>query len=102
MTPYEIPLSPKPQQFTITLGGVEYLLVVTWCEGGPCWVLDIRQPDNTLIIGSIPLVTGCDLIGQYEYLGISGSLEVQSDVDITLVPTFDTLGDSGHLYFLAD
>lgn len=101
MTPYEVPLSLSPQAFTIALSGVPYALTVKWNAPGPCWVLDIAKPDGTLIIGSVPLVTGTDLLAQYAYLGIAGQLVVQSDIDITIVPSWDTLGVSGRLFFLA-
>lgn len=101
MTPYEIPLSPTPQRLTIALAGKDYILLVRYCFHGPCWVLDILLPDETLVVGSIALVTGVDLFGQYAYLGLPGQLYVQSDVDIDVVPGFSDLGTSGHLYFVA-
>lgn len=100
MTPYEIPLTSKAEQFFITLNGVAYSFLVTWNEVSSCWVLDISLADGTPLLLSVPLVTGTDLLGQYEYLGFGGSLYVQSDADLNRVPQYDELGNAGHLYFV--
>jgi len=102
MTPYEVPLTNAPQTFAITLAGVQYQFTVKWCGPAACWTLDIADSSGNPLIGSIPLVTGTDLLGQYAYLGIGGGLEVQSDVNLYDVPDFNSLGISGHLYFLAN
>lgn len=100
MNLFEIPLTPQPQTFAITLANVGYRMTVQWREtdmGG--WVLDIADANSGPIVSGIPLVTGADLLAQYEYLGIGGALFVQTDHDITAPPTFDNLGLAGHLYF---
>jgi hypothetical protein len=98
MTPYEIPLTPEPQSFSIALGGVEYRLTVRWAEateGG--WLLDIQTTDNaTPLITGIPLVTGADLLEQYGYLGFGGGLWLDSE----LPPSWDNLGVDVRLYFM--
>lgn len=101
-TPYEIPLIAAPQTFSIILAEVQYQLTVKWCAPGPCWVMDIADADGNMLIGSVPLVTGTNLLGQYEYLGITGRLEVESDVTLTDVPDFTSLGVTGHLYFITE
>lgn len=101
MTAYEIPLTPQPQHFMIALGDVLYTLSLSWCGPAAAWMLDILEADGiTAILTGLPLVTGTDLLCQYEYLGFTGQLMVQSDITPSLVPSFDTLGDSGHLYFV--
>lgn len=96
---FEIPTSPTPQQFTVTLGGVTYVMTLKWCDPNASWLLDIADSNaNPLILG-IPLVTGADLLAQYAYVGIPGQLIVQSDNNVNLVPSFVTLGVTGHLYF---
>jgi len=106
-TAYEVPLSPMPQKFSISLAGVTYNLKLSWNDilygGGlknPCWLLDIRDTTDNPILTGIPLVTGADLLAQYGYLSFGGQLIVQSDNDPNLVPSFDTLGKTGHLYFV--
>lgn len=103
MAVYEIPLSPRPQTFGITLAGRALNLTLLWRnvdEGG--WVLDIADGENVPIVRGIPLVTGADLLGQYAYLGFGGQLIVQTDHDTDAVPTWENLGDTSHLYFVTD
>jgi predicted Zn-dependent protease with MMP-like domain len=100
MTTYEIPLSPSPQTFSILLVGVLYQLTVRYAdapEGG--WMLDIADQAGNDILNGAPLVTGHDLLEQYDYLGIGGSLAVSTDGDPDAIPTFENLGVQSHLYF---
>lgn len=99
MANYEIPLSPNPQSFTISLSGTEYRLTVQWRDAeGAGWVVDIADTSGNPIIQGIPLVTGVNLLDQYAYL-ISGVLWVQTTADPDAVPTFDNLGIGSHLYW---
>lgn len=101
-TAYEIPTQPFAQRFSITLVGTSYVLRLTWCDPASCWILDILDTSGNLIKGGTPLITGADLLEQFAYLGIGGRLVVQSDDDPTLVPSYSSLGSTGHLYFLVD
>jgi len=97
---YEIPLSPTPQAFTIMLAGIEYRMRVVYAdapEGG--WLLDIDAQDGTQIISGVPLVTGTNLLDQYEYLRLGGGLWVATDGDPDAEPTFGNLGNASRLYF---
>lgn len=100
MANFEIPLTPTPQRFSITLSGVQYRLAVVWRnaeQGG--WVLDVADANGNPIIQGIPLVTGANLLEQYEYLGLSGVLWCQTTDNPDAVPTFDNLGVGSHLYW---
>ncbi|MDD2056618.1 hypothetical protein D3C77_541250 [compost metagenome] len=100
MANFEIPLSPNPQSFSITLSAVEYRLTVQFRnaeQGG--WVLDIADTSNNPIIEGIPLVTGVNLLEQYGYLGFKDILWCQTTDDPDAVPTFDNLGIGSHLYW---
>lgn len=90
-----------PQTMTLTLGGLQYFLRLTWCEPGLFWVVDIADQNEVPIARGLPLVTGHDLLAQYRHLGIPGSLTVQTDHNPDAVPTFHNLGDTGHLYFVS-
>lgn len=101
MNVFEIPLTADAQTFTITLGAVEYQLTVVWrdaVDGG--WFLNIADAQGVSIIAGIPLVTGCNLLEQYDYLSFGGELRVQTDNDPDTIPTFDNLGTNSHLYFV--
>lgn len=95
----EIPLTPTPQKLTVLLGNIYYQLNVQYrdiIEGG--WFLDIADSTGVAIIQGIPMVTGCNLLEQYDYLGINADLRVQTDHDPDAVPTFTNLGITSHLY----
>lgn len=99
----EIQLIAGPQVFTITLDQVAYQLTVLWRDApavGGGWVLDIADSLGAPIVTGIALVTGADLLAQYEYLGIGGQLFVQTDYDLDAVPTFQNLGQTAHLYYV--
>lgn len=97
----EIPLTPTPQTFQITLGGVKYNMTLVYRRlGGNGWTLDIADASNNPIVQGIPLVTGANLLAQYAYLNWPGELWVATDGNSTAVPTFDNLGVNSHLYFL--
>ena len=100
-TAYEIPITPSvPQTFTISLAGTFYNLTVRWSTSMAAWFLDLADATNNFLLNGVPLITGADLLAQYAYLDIGGQLVVQSDNDLSLVPDFDTLGVTGHLYFV--
>ena len=99
---FEIPLSPgKPTDFSVTLSGVPYQMSLRWRDNDQAgWVLDIFDINAQDLVCGIPLVTGLDLLMQYKYLGIQGSLVVLTDGDTWAAPTFDNLGTASHLYFV--
>lgn len=101
-TAYEVPLIAAPETFFISLAGITYRFTTHWCPYASAWILDIASEAGDLIIGGIAIVTGVDLLDQYEYLAFGGRLEAQSDFDLTAVPTFDNLGSGGRLYFIVE
>lgn len=103
LVPYEVPLTPQDQKFAIALGGKTYNLTVAWNNaptGG--WVLNIADENNVMLVAGIPLVTGADLLAQYEYLNFGGKLLVQTDYAAFATPDFNNLGTQSHLYFFVD
>lgn len=101
-TAYEIPLSAEAQKFTIALAGQDRQLRVYWNKWSENWVLDLNQPDGTPLLQGLPIVTGADILGQYEHLGLGGSIVAQTDFDLDAVPTFENLGNLGRVYFLVE
>lgn len=102
-TAFEVPTGPQQQTQLLSLNGIVYRLTTTWCDPASVWILDIDDSIGNTILHGIPLVTGANLLEQYAYLGIGGggALIVQSSNDPTLVPSFSTLGSTGHLYFIS-
>jgi len=99
-TPYEIPLTPAPQRFSIELNGVNYNLRIVWNTIAGVWVLDIADTDNVPLVQGIPLVTGADLLEQYQHLNFGGGIVVLTDANPDAVPTIENLGSSGRVYFV--
>jgi len=100
MTPFEVPLTATPQRVSVTLGTETYLMTVRWNKPAQCWVFDLANQGGTEILTGVPIVTGADLLEQFEYMEFGGALIAQSDSDIDTVPTFTNLGTEGHLYFI--
>jgi hypothetical protein len=97
---FEIPLS-GPQSFAISLSGVAYTMTFQYrsaTEGG--WILDIGDALGNPMVCGIPLVTGHNLLEQYDSLGFPGELWVMSDGVPDAVPTFANLGSSSHVYYI--
>lgn len=105
---FEVPLKKAtPQKFNIQLQGQTYNFTIKWNDmlygGGlpnPVWYADIYDNNNKPLVLGVPFVTGADLLEQFGYLGIGGGLVVQSDNDPGQVPGYETLGVTGHLYFV--
>ncbi len=99
---YTIPFVPNtPQRFSVALLNITYNLRTRFSKGSLAWMLDLSDTDNNLIIGSIPLVTGCDLLEQYHYLEIGGGLYVNnSGIPNNNVPRFQDLGVNSQLVFI--
>ena len=95
-----VPLISAPQTLSISLNGVIYNLTVTWNVPSQAWLLDIADTNGNNLLNGAPLVTGCDLLEQYAYVGIGGSLYVLSSGDVTAMPTFLDLGTQSNLYFV--
>lgn len=101
MTVYEIPLSPTPQNFSISLAGVPYRLRFyynNFPDAG--WTLDVMDANSNPLVCGIPLVTGTDLLAPYAYLNFGGSIVVLTDGTPDRVPNFDELGNTSRVYFV--
>lgn len=99
---FEIPLSAQNQSVDVTLAGKNYTLVITWCSPMTCWMMTIKDSSSNSILAGVPLVTGADLLAQYEYLGIGGSMIVQTVGDADAQPTYENLGVTSRLFFIVD
>ena len=103
VTVSEIPLSDDPQTLSVTLGSTQYNLRIFWCEAGQqSWLMDLMDSGGNPIACGLPLVTGTDIIGQFKYLGIGGSLVATTDGSPDTPPAFDNLGSTSHLYFITN
>jgi hypothetical protein len=101
-TVVEIPLTARPQTFSVVLEGVTYGIRLYWLVPADCWVINISDAAGNLLIGGVPLITGANLLTQYrQYVGPPGQLLVISDhLPPDAVPNFTDLGVTGHLFYL--
>jgi hypothetical protein len=98
-----IPTQPFNQKFSISLGGIVYNIKLRWNGMNGSWIMDVSDQSSNAIATGIPLITGDDLFGQLQYLGIGGNgmqLFVQSTFDPNQVPDYTSLGSTGNLYAL--
>ncbi|MFG1172166.1 phage baseplate plug protein [Erwiniaceae bacterium CAU 1747] len=96
----EIPLTPDNQSFSITISEFTYKAAIAWRE--TCWFMDLMDNTGSLLIGSIPLVTGVNLLSQYQALGLGFSLIVLCDAEGQEYPTKTDLGIGSHLYVVTE
>ncbi len=95
-----IPFDPVAQKFGIALNGTNYNLRSVWNDVSQCWIVDIADSDDIALVSGVAIVTGDDLLAQFEYLGIGGGLIATTDAVTDEVPTYANLGTSGHVYFV--
>jgi hypothetical protein len=103
----EIPLQGRPQRFTIALGEPTWLLRFQFRvnAGSPfgnadgTWILDIAEVDGAMVAAGIPLITGANLLEQYDYLGFEGELWAAREGSDE-PPTYFGLGITSHLYWV--
>lgn len=96
----EIPLTADNQQFSIALAGTDYQLRILWRDA--FWCLDLSDAQGRTVISGIPLITGYDLLRQYEYLGLGFQLHVICDVAGQQNPTQSDPGMLSHLYVVTE
>jgi hypothetical protein len=99
-TTYKIPLTPKPQSFSVTFpNGVDYQIRLLYqFNDDACWIMDISDAAGTPMVCGIPLVTGADLLAQYAYLGFGAQMFVTTEGDIAEPPHWWNLGGAANLY----
>ena len=102
-TVYEVPLSGQPQLLFVPFpSGVTYQLrLIYMFTPNDEWELDINDAIGNPIVCGIPLVSGADLLAQYDYLNFGCSMFVTVDGDLYASPKFWNLGKTAHLFLSA-
>lgn len=102
MSVFEIPLRPRAQKLRVEINGIEYVLRVRWNNFSNCWIMDIADTSNVPLLNGIPLITGANLLDQFDYLGIGNRVKVlvYSTGNPDEVPTYASLGSTSRLYFV--
>lgn len=100
---FKIPLINVPQRFAIDLAGKSYIVLCRYNTEMENWLISMQDGDTEVdIFDSLPLVTGVDLLAQYDYLGIPGSLIVYTDGNELAPPTEFNLGQECNLYYVVE
>jgi hypothetical protein len=100
---FKIPLTNIPQRFAIDLAGKSYIVVSRYNAEMGSWLLSMQDGDTEAeIFNSLPLVAGVDLLAQYGYLGIPGSLIVYTDGNEFSPPDEFNLGVESNLYYVVE
>ncbi len=99
----EIPLDSSPDQrlrVTVPIDGknVTLGLRLRYNTVAGCWMMTVYDKDGTLLIDSLPLVTGeypaADLLAQHRHLGLGSAVVV----NVGAAPSFPSdVPDSGNL-----
>lgn len=97
---FSVPALPTPQSFGISLGGLDLNMNLAF-KGAAGWVMDVANNVGDALLSGVPLVTGGNLLEQFEHLGIPGGLWVQTKNAPDAVPTFDNLGVESFLFYVA-
>ncbi|MNO26506.1 hypothetical protein D3C76_163600 [compost metagenome] len=101
-TLFLVPLENIPQDFNMVVAGNQVRIVCKWNEFSG-WLIDLYDSvTQEPLIMAIPLVTGCDLLEQFRYVGVTSNAIVYTDGDQYAVPTLDNLGNESNLYLLVD
>ncbi len=101
LVPFEIPVNGRRQTFSVVLSGQDSTITIGWNPQAGAFILDILGQNQEPKILGLQLATGSDLLSQFEYLGIPGSLLVQTAGNPGALPTPDNFGVLSHLYYVA-
>lgn len=99
---FKIPLQNTPQVFDIELNERSFRMVCRWNPEMPAWTVCLLDGETQApLVTCLPLVTGTDLLAQFQHLGIVGSLFVYVDggAGTEEIPTLESLGKEANLYY---
>lgn len=81
MSVFEIPLNDFAEIFQIEIAGQNFTFKTRWNESLNRWILDIGRDEQTWIINNLAMVSGIDLLSQFDHLQLGFQLYVQVDGD---------------------
>jgi hypothetical protein len=101
MSVCEIPLNDYAESFTVELAGAPYTFKTKWNDALGAWVLDIGKSSDEWLIRNLAIVTGGNLLEQYEHLNLGFELYAVTDGKPETDPSAN-LGTDSHLYAVTD
>jgi hypothetical protein len=88
-------------RFTVTLTGMTYVLHVRWNDRAGRWYFDLADSSDVLLVSSVPLLIGRNLLGRYALEGLpTGTLMVVDDTGQGTEPGRDAWGVSHSLVYV--
>lgn len=87
MTTTVLPLVPENQEFDASIDNTSYKFKIIW--RGAFWCMDLMDSSGTAIVSGIPMVSGVDLLGQYQHLSLGFSLYVIGNDGLTDPTQYD-------------
>ena len=97
----QIPFEAIAQSFAITLGGVALQFATQWNEYNEAWEVSIYDDSGVLLIGSLPLVCGVNILEQHQHV-ITGAIVCYTDGNPDAPPTEGNLGATSNAYYVGD
>nr|DAY89325.1 MAG TPA: hypothetical protein [Caudoviricetes sp.] len=84
---YIIPTTTSPNQTftsTIPIDGkkIKLYFFLRYNTEQNCWQMDISNSDKEILVSSVPLICGLNLLEQYSYLGIGAAYIAKIDNNI--------------------
>lgn len=85
---YIIPTTTSPNQTftsTIPIDGrkIKLYFFLRYNTEQNCWQMDISNSNKEILVSSIPLICGLNLLDQYSYLGIGSAYIAKTDNNIS-------------------
>lgn len=98
-----VPLDSNPNQtwqagVSINGGVSSFTVTLSYNEMANVWEMTLLDASGNLLLSSMPLVTGTNLLGQFQYLG-AGSMYILNASNV-VVPNFPNNADLGSDFVL--
>lgn len=100
---FTIPFVSLPQEFYIDLNDKTVLIKNKWNSMIPAWEMSIYDGDTLEpLILCMPIIGGIDLLEQFAFTGLKGSMAVLTDGNSLSDPTLNNLGDESQVFYVVD
>lgn len=100
MQVFKIPCSGFNEIFEITLKQKKYKLRLVYNDISECWQMDIYKSNDEPIILNYNIVSGLNILDQYQYLNFKGFFVTYADGNPDLIPTKANFTKDVNLYFV--
>lgn len=91
----QVPLRAQNEVFDIDLGNSSFRMRLYWNKVMGAWIFDLMDSDGNPITQHQPLVTGVNILDQFNYKELGGIFVVYKDM-----PDKTNLGSVNNLYWI--